>query len=298
MLVTVFTPVFNRAKSIRAVYDSLCVQSDMDFEWLVINDGSTDRTGEILEEIVRTHQKKFTINYIKKQNEGLNRTINRALDLAKGTLLMRLDSDDVALPEAIALIHKKYALIKDNPKLCAVAFCSLRFDGKLNGFHPFETDFRSDFTSFRYIHNGRGDRSEVMKVDVFRNNKFPEYEGENFCPEALVWNRIAKEYDCIYAIEAIYKKGFDDDSITAKIYATLKRCCQGSCTLYFEALNNDRIPFKGRLGSAVRYYRYVLYAKRSLWRGIPVHLAIIAFPIGMMVVAADYIAFKCINNKC
>lgn len=296
MFLTIFTPVYNREHCIRAVYNSLCNQTDFDFEWLVINDGSTDRTGEILEEILKNHENSFTINYIKKRNEGLNRTINRALDLAKGFLMMRLDSDDLALPEAVALIHEKFYLIKEDPKLCALAFCSLRFDGMLNGYHPFANDTRSDFTSFRYIHKGRGDRSEVMKVEIFKKYRFPEFVGENFCPEALVWNRIAKEYDCIYAPEAIYKKGFDDDSITAKIYATLKRCCQGSCTLYFEALNNPAIPFKGRFGSAVRYYRYALFAKRSLWKGIPLSLIVTAFPVGMMVVVIDYLKYNMLKK--
>lgn len=296
MLVTVFTPVFNREQSINAVYESLCAQTDMDFEWLVINDGSTDRTDEILEEIVRTHQMPFAINYVRKQNEGLNRTINRALDLAKGTLLMRLDSDDEALPNAVALIHEKYPLIKDDSKLCAVAFRSLLFDGSFNGTHPFQEDTRSDFCSFRYIHHAIGDRNEIMKVDIFKKYRFPEFQGENFCPEALVWNRIAKEYDCIYATEAIYKKGFEDDSITAKIYSTLKRCCQGSCTLYFEALNNSAIPFKGRFGSAVRYYRYAFFAKRSLWRGIPLSLIVTALPVGLMVIVADYLKYNILRK--
>lgn len=296
MLVTVFTPVYNREKSIRAVYDSLCVQTNQDFEWLVINDGSTDKTGDIIDNIVQNHRMAFSINYVKKQNEGLNRTINRALCVAKGILMMRLDSDDIALPDAVALIHDKYDLIKEDAKMCALTFRSLRFDGKFNGFHPFEKDTRSDFCTFRYIHHGTGDRSEVMKVEVFRKFMFPEFEGENFCPEALVWNRIAKEYDCIYATEAIYKKGFDADSITAKIYATLKRCCLGSCTLYFEALNNPAIPFKGRFGSAVRYYRYALFAKRSLWRGIPMNLIVTALPVGMMVVVADYFKYNLLKK--
>lgn len=296
MLVTVFTPVYNRENSIRDVYDSLCAQTNKDFEWLVLNDGSRDYTEDILEEIVAHHDGSFPIHYIKKENEGLNRTINRALDLAQGTLLMRLDSDDVALPDAVELIHEKYPLIKENDKLCAVAFRSLLFDGSPNGTHPFSEDTISDFCSFRHIHHAIGDRNEVMKVEVFRKFKFPEFEGENFCPEALVWNRIAKDYDCLYVPQAIYKKGFEEDSITAKVYATLKRCCQGSCTLYFELLNNRNIPYKARLGSAVRYYRYAFFAHRSLWRGIPLSLILLALPVGLGVIVYDYLkhpeAFK------
>lgn len=286
MLVTVFTPVYNREKSIRDVYNSLCAQTCFDFEWLVINDGSTDRTDEILSNIVASHKGPFPINYVKKENEGLNRTINKGLDIAKGEMFMRLDSDDAALSEAVALIQERFSLIKDNPKLCSVAFRSQHFDGTMVGYHPFMEETVSDFCSFRHIFHGTGDRNEVMKVEVFRKFKFPEFEGEKFCPEALVWYRIAKDYQCVYCPEAIYKKGFVDDSITSKIYATLKRCCQGSCTLYFELLNNRVIPYAERFGAAVRYYRYALFAKRSLWKGIPLTL-LPALPIGLLVVVYD-----------
>lgn len=286
MLVTVFTPIYNREKSILAVYNSLCSQTCKDFEWLVINDGSTDRTTEILDHILGHHDNSFIINYVSKPNEGLNRTINKGLDLARGTLFMRLDSDDSALPNAIALIHERYEKIKDNPQLCAIAFRSQHFDGTMVGYHPFKWDTVSDFCSFRHIFHGTGDRNEVMKVEVFRKYKFPELEGEKFCPEALIWNRIAKDYQCVYCPEAIYRKGFEDDSITSKIYLTLKQCCQGSCILYFELLNNRVIPYAERFGAAVRYYRYALFAKRSLWKGIPLKL-LPALPIGLFVVFYD-----------
>ena len=70
--------MYNREKSIKAVYDSLCEQTSHNFEWLVINDGSTDKSGEIMDEIIKMHTKSFKIRYNRQENLGLNRTLNRA----------------------------------------------------------------------------------------------------------------------------------------------------------------------------------------------------------------------------
>lgn len=296
MLVTIFTPVYNRERSIRDVYDSLMNQTDKHFEWLVINDGSTDNTGRVLNEIVRVHDCSFPIRLFEQENKGLNRTINFAIEQARGDMLMRLDSDDVALPDAVKKIHEWYPRIMNEDSICAIAFRSMHFDGSLVGFHPFDGEMISDFCSFRHIFHGTGDRNEVMKVDVYKRYKFPEYEGENFCPEALVWNRIAQDYQCLYLPDPIYKKGFEEDSITSKVYATLKRCCQSTCTLYYEELMNTNLPYKERLGSAIRYYRYAFFAKREIFRNIPLSLSLLALPIGILVIFYDFIkhpsAFK------
>lgn len=288
MLVTVFTPIYNRERSIKAVYDSLCAQTSYNFEWLVLNDGSTDRSGEILEDIIAHHESGFEIRYVVKENEGLSRTINKAIDMAKGELLMRLDSDDVALPNAIELIEQKYPLVKDKTGVCAVAFLSELFDGSINGYHPFFEDREETIVDYRHIYHGTGDRNEVMKVDVYRNFKYPEFEGEKFCSEGVVWDRIAKNYRFLYVPEAIYRKGFDDDSITSKIYQTLKKNCKGTTLLYYEIIRDfPYLPFSERLLFAIKYYRYAFFAHAPLFRGIPLPLVVCGLPLGLLVIIYD-----------
>ena len=67
MILTIFTPLYNRENSIKAVYDSLCKQTSQNFEWLVINDGSTDKSGEIMDEIIKMHTGSFKIRYYKQK---------------------------------------------------------------------------------------------------------------------------------------------------------------------------------------------------------------------------------------
>ena len=289
MLVTVFTPVYNRERSIRDVYESLCAQTCKDFEWLVINDGSSDGTDAILDDVVKRHDNSFPIHYVKKENEGLNRTINRGLDLAQGTLFMRLDSDDTALPDAVENIVANYGKIADRPDLCAIAFYPLDAKGNRVGMHPFDNDFITDFTAYRDKYGATGDRSEVMKVDVFRKFKFPEYPGEKFCAEGLVWNRIARKYNCLYINKPLYQKGDADDTITADVYNHLKRNCQATTQYYLEIMTDERCSFKYRWINAVKYYRYAFFAKRPIFKGIPLSLALFGLPVGLLVVVYDKI---------
>lgn len=291
MLITVFTPLYNREKSIRDVYNSLMSQTNKAFEWLVVNDGSTDHSGEIMEDIIAHHDGSFPIQYFQKRNEGLNRTINKGLDWARGDLFFRVDSDDVALPNAVELIQKNYHMIQNNPQLCALVFRPLHFDGTPVGFHPYKDITISDFCTYRYMDGGTGDRSEVVKIEVFRKYKFPEFEGEKFCSEGVVWNRMSNKYKCVYFSDAIYKKGFVDDSITSNIYLTLKRSCRGAALVYYEWMMHEIIPYKERLSLAVRYYRYAFFAKSNIIKGIPLKLVIPALPIGLLIIVRDYIKY-------
>lgn len=290
-LVTVFTAAYNRGYNIKSLYKSLLQQTDKDFEWLIINDGSTDNTLEEIKAVIASHDGSFPIRLYSRENKGLMATINEGLDYSECELFWRLDSDDLAKEDAIELIHKYYPLIADNPKLCAVVFLSLKADRSVNGFHPFKEVTTSDFTSYRVFHNAKGDRAEVMKTDVFRNFKFPKFGEEKFCSECLVWNRIAKNYDAVYVPEGIYIKLDADDSITADLYKWLRKNCRGTAEGYYEMMIDQRLPFRWRWDSAIQYYRFAWFAKKPLWAGLPKKVALAAIPFGLAAFIRDRIKY-------
>ena len=76
---TVFTPAYNRAYTIGRTYDSLCRQTCKDFEWLVIDDGSTDNTAKLVCEWQQLDNG-FPIKYIWKENGGLHTGYNKAIE--------------------------------------------------------------------------------------------------------------------------------------------------------------------------------------------------------------------------
>jgi len=106
--VTVFMPVYNGEKHLKEAIDSILNQTYTDFEFLIINDGSTDSSVEIIESytdprIRLVHNEK---------NLGLTPTLNRGLEIAKGEYIVRMDADDISLPERI---KKQVKFMDENP---------------------------------------------------------------------------------------------------------------------------------------------------------------------------------------
>ena len=87
-LLTIFTPMYNRAYIIENLYKSLLKQTDKDFDWLIIDDGSTDNTEEVIQKYI--NENKISIKYIKKQNEGKPSAINDALNIANDNELFMI----------------------------------------------------------------------------------------------------------------------------------------------------------------------------------------------------------------
>lgn len=199
MTITVFTPTYNRAYILPKLYESLKNQICKDFEWLIVDDGSTDET----ENVVRPwlSEVSFPIRYIKQVNGGKHRAINRGVKEAKGELFFIVDSDDSLSNEAIQRVINQYTPIKKDMSFGGV--CGLRayHNGERIGG---ECDFGIlDCTSldFRFKYHMKGDMAEVIRTSVFKEFPFPEVEGEKFCPEALVFNRIATKYKLRYFSE-------------------------------------------------------------------------------------------------
>lgn len=289
MILTVFTPVYNRGHLIGRVYESLKRQKCTDFEWLVINDGSIDSTDATIRKIIREHDGLFPIRYISRENKGLMRTINQALDMAEGQLFCRLDSDDFATDDLVDTIINNWPLICEKSDICSIAFLSQNEKGEIIGYHPFKDITKCNFLDYRSRYGGQGDRNEVMKTEIFRKYKFPEIPGEKFCPEGLVWNRIARKYDALYIPKAIYVKDSTDDSITANIYNCLKSNANGVTLYYSEIVNDKTQPIKYRWINAIKYFRYSIFSQRSSHSDISLGFILMAWPAGVLVRLYDLI---------
>lgn len=257
-MITIFTPLYNREHSIRDTYVSLLEQtSDAKFEWLVINDGSSDKSDDIMRDIIGSHKGCFEIEYISRPNKGLNRTLNEAIATAKGELFCRLDSDDKARPNLIEGISEFYPEIKERNDVCALVFLSDHGD-TTNGYHPFKDKTICDFLQYRDRYKAKGDRVEVMKTAIYRKFPYPEFENEKFCPEGIVWNRLSGHYTALYLPCSVMEKSFVSDSITSSIYKVLSNNITGTLTYYSEIANNRQASMGYRLLNSIKYFRYRL----------------------------------------
>lgn len=260
-MITVFTPTYNRAYILPKLYESLCAQTDKDFEWLVVDDGSTDETSSLLEKWKR--EKQININYHHKENGGLNSAYNFAVSLTNNEIFFRVDSDDSVRCNAIEEIKKNWHLAKDKEKICGLVFLSVFKDGQIVGKHPFDKTTESNFFEYRNKFGATGDRAEVIKTAVLKKYPFPKFGNEKFCPEGLMWNRIAKDYNAVYLNIPIYEREYIEDSITTNVVSTLKRNSIGATTYYSELLNMNP-KFFYFIKNSLLFWRYAFFNKKGI----------------------------------
>ena len=215
-MITVFTPTFNRAYRLDKLYESLRNQSTMDFEWIVINDGSTDNTDDLFNEWQKENNG-FSILYKKVANGGKHRAINKAVHLANSEAFFIVDSDDCLTNNAIERVNSWFEKIADNEEFAGIS--GLRSDTKGNpigGYGSFG-DEHVDCTNLqRHLYNLLDDKAEVYKTSVLKKYPFPEFEGENFLPESVIWDHIARDgYKIRWYNEIIYVCEYLDDGLTA-----------------------------------------------------------------------------------
>jgi glycosyltransferase involved in cell wall biosynthesis len=191
---TVFTPTHNRAKTLHRVYDSLIRQTFRDFEWLIVDDGSTDETRAQVEQW--TAEAQFPIRYEFQRNQGKQAAFNRGVRLACGEFFLPLDSDDSCVPEALQVFHDAWLDIPPDQRSEFSGVCALCMDeqGKLIGM-PFPADvFDAPNTVIIHKYRIKGEKWGFQRTDVLREYPFPELPGQRFVPEDVVWSRIASRF--------------------------------------------------------------------------------------------------------
>lgn len=193
-LFTILTPTFNRAHTIGRVYNSLCAQSFTDFEWLVIDDGSTDGTRTLIEEWRK--EADFPIRYEWQVNGHKKVAFNHGVRLCKGRWLLPADSDDEFPPEALERFVDAWEAIPVEERSGFVGVCGLceSETGKIVGNRfPGDWGVDSDSMEIRYRYKVRGEKWGFSRVDVLREFPYPEKIAGNV-PESVVWSSVALRY--------------------------------------------------------------------------------------------------------
>lgn len=193
MKLTIFTPSYNRGHLIKKLYESLLKQTCFDFEWIVVDDGSTDNTEQLFSELLK-NDNPFNLIYYKKNNGGKCSAINAGVELAQGEYFFIVDSDDYLSENAVAIIIHRFESIRNNGVFGAVCFLRSHPDNTCIGGEVDYKQLDSDFLSYRRDLHYKGDRAEVIRTSVMREFPFPIYPSEKFLSESTVWNRIAKKY--------------------------------------------------------------------------------------------------------
>ena len=226
--ITIFTPTYNRAYILKNVYNSLLRQTYRDFEWLVIDDGSTDDTEELIKSLI--NEKKITIRYFKKENGGQHTALNYAIEKTEAEMLMIVDSDDYLTDNALERVIFWESTIKDKSNYAGVSGLKVYPTGEVIGPEWEHEENHIDATNLERIDkNLYGDKAEVYYTNVLKKfAPIPVFEIENDVEKAVLWNRIAYAgYKIRWFNEGIYVCEYLQDGMTKNIRQNYLRNFRG-----------------------------------------------------------------------
>ena len=218
MKFTVLTPTYNRKHSIHRVYESLLQQTYRDFEWVIVDDGSSDNTRYLIEKWLNDPQTTFQVRYFWQEHEHKKKALNRGVREARGELLVILDSDDRCVPEALEVFLDSWDSI---PGACRDEFsgvCALCVDpeGKIIGdLFPVQDYMDVSPLDIKYIHKVGGEKWGVFRTEILRVFPFRE-DIPGYVPEHTVWDSIGKRYKTRFINKALRIYYLDTPGIIAR----------------------------------------------------------------------------------
>lgn len=285
-MITVFTPTYNRAYLLPRLYESLKSQTFKDFEWLIVDDGSTDGTRDLIAGWI--NERLFNIRYYYQENGGKHRTINMGTQLAKGEWFFIVDSDDILPDNSLEIVKKWIDTVRDDETFAGV--CGVKRD--ITGQTPFGFSFDVlDLTPFEIGEITREDKAEVVKTQILRNYPFPDIEGEKFCAEGLVWNRIGRKYKLRYFNEVIYNYEYLNDGLTLNSMINRRKSPTYATMVY-----REQLPYlcsmKKKLKVSCNYWRFWGFAKKVNWREKLPTYTYLLLPFGLLMMIFDSIKIR------
>ncbi len=255
---TVFTPVYNREKLIKRLYDSLLKQRFKDFEWLIIDDGSTDKTAEVIKNIIQ--EKKLDIKYYYKKNGGKHTAYNLGIEKAIGELFVIVDSDDIVLENGFSEIIKKWDSLENRNKLLGISGIDLTSDFEVIGGKYPEDCFLCSHLEMREIYKVKGDKTEIFRTNLLKGIFFPIFENEKFLTEAILFEPLYKKYRTYFInipliIRDYQKNGLSDNSLKLRTGNPI-----GAMEYYKQNIRLC-VTKRKRIKSKINYYRFSQHAK-------------------------------------
>ena len=278
-MITVFTATYNRAALLPRVYTSLLEQTCDDFEWIIVDDGSTDATAQLA--ALWLSENIIPIRYFNQVNGGKHRAINKGVFEAKGSLFFIVDSDDYLPNNALATLLSKYHVAKQKYDISGIAGRGMFSDGIIVGSNNF-SELVCTSLDIRYKYKVAGDLVEVFETDILRQFPFPEFNNEKFCPEALVWNRIAQRHALYFFNEPIYVTQYIPGGLTSSIVKIRMKAPLASMLCYAE-LASYQIPFVQKIRATINFWRFAFCSKTSFFdkvKKVNFIFSILGLPLG------------------
>lgn len=286
---TIFTPAYNRAHTLHRCYESLRKQSCKDFVWLIIDDGSTDNTADLVKKW-QNETNDFEIKYIYKSNGGMHTAHNTAYENIDTELNVCIDSDDCMADDAVKKIIDFW---KENgsDKYAGIVGLDADFNNGIIG-EKFDDPLKSTTLSGYYRNGGKGDKKLVYRTDVI--NKYPPYpvfEGEKYVSLGYKYLLCDQDYELLVLNEILCNVEYQEDGSSMNMYKQYLRNPKGFAFMRkVDMLYNK--TFKENVKTCIHYVSSSIISHNSnfIKESPKKVLTILAIPFG--IVLTVYIKIK------
>lgn len=263
---TICTPTYNRSFHLASLYESIKEQDFSAFEWVIIDDGSTDGTAGKVKGFIA--ENRVDIRYKFQANAGKHVAINNGVEMARGELFFIVDSDDTLVGHALSTIVGQWKSVLELPNAAQFAgVCGLRIykNGSVIGGSVDYDILDVSAIDYRFKLGYKGDRAEVIKTSIMACYPYPQIPGERFCADAVVWNRIAKSYLLRFFNSGIYVCEYLPGGITDTSVRLRQLSPQGTSLYYAEMACLPGLTAWQRLKAVVNFWRFAVYDNKEGW---------------------------------
>lgn len=252
---TIFTPTYNRAYILPKLYESLCVQTCQDFEWLIVDDGSTDNTKAVFDDWIK--ESRISLKYVFQENGGKMRAYNRAVGMAHGELFVCIDSDDILASETVVAdsLHfwDQHCGEKSNKPIAGMI--SFRISPKGKSIEHVKEGFEVK-SSEEIFNMYTGEHTDFVKTEILRHYPYLVFEGEKFTTDVYIFREMDEDYNFL-------------------LHPYFSQICQYHDDGYTKSYR--RILFDNPRGFREIHAQSIRLRKRGYWRSIICYISISIF---------------------
>ncbi|MEZ7915736.1 MAG: glycosyltransferase family 2 protein [Polaribacter sp.] len=291
--ITVFTPTYNRAYCLHQVYESLIRQSNQNFCWLIVDDGSNDNT----KELVRCWNKdgKIEIIYIFQENQGMHGAHNTAYANIETELNICIDSDDFLPNNAIALILEKWEAVKEDDSIAGIVGLDADKNRNIIGTAIPKELKRCTLSGLYQNHGVKGDKKLVYRTDIVKKYPpYPIFKGERFVPLDYLYLLIDQDYHLAPLNEVLIIVDYQLDGSTLNIFKQYRKNPRGFAFSRISRIQYG-YTFKERFKNCIHLVSSLFLLKDiSLVYNINKTLLLLSLPFGLALFF--YIRIKTYEN--
>ena len=290
---TIFTPAYNRAYTLHKCYESLKRQTNKNFKWMIIDDGSTDNTVDL---VAKWKEKSdFEIIYIYKQNGGMHTAHNTAYENIDTELNVCIDSDDYLTDDAVEIIVSEWEKVKSE-KLAGLGALNVFESGEIIGSKFPENIKLSKYFDIYNKYGVVGDKKFIYRTELIKKFPYPEYEGEKYVGLDYKYKKLDEEYELALINKVVCVVEYMEDGSSKNMLKQYRNNPRGWCFFRVENLKIPNTSLKFKFKESIHYVSSSLMIKdNNLFQMTPYKsLAVLAFPFGYLLKV--YIVAKT-NNR-